>query len=141
MIVHSIKHKGIIQTLIGYMPTFYNGHDKVPINSTFARDHMDKSKFANFIEGVRLTFQKDDLVTYKQIPVIPRILPTHWKVNYLEELYQYAKWDNSLDEPAVVLVQCMDGNIVYKCPRILRKLTEEEKALVNLSNTPCKGTC
>ena len=102
---------------------------------------MDKSRFAQFIEGVRLSYQTDDLVTYKQIPSIKGILPTHWKINYIEELYQYAKWDNSLEEPSVILVACMNGDIIYKCPRILRKLTEEEKSLVDLSNTPCKGTC
>jgi hypothetical protein len=56
-------------------------------------------------------------------------------------LYSLAEFDHILDEPCALTLQTMTNTFLKKCPKVMRKLTSEEKALVDLSNKVPQGNC
>ena len=94
-----------------------------------------------FTQNVQNKFAVGDLICYLHIPVRPNVIPFYWKIEYINELFNVAKYDCVLKEPNVLHCKGMNDSWIYKCPSAVRKLTKEEMELVNLQNSKPLGHC
>lgn len=121
----------------------YHGN-VVPMHSVpwkpYERKFMEKLEYAKWIEAQKVLFPIGELVTLKHMPIILDRVPT---VLYIVEGFQEVHYlaDLSIDnEPRAILLKNYDNptwNMNY-APGNLRKLTNEELALVNLRNSEKK---
>lgn len=145
MITHKISKPGIVRAFVGNI--FNNGQTKPPhinqraltTNKMFQK--MGKMEFSKWLEkNVCSTYVKGDRLTFATTPTIPnQAPPVVYELIYINELWYNNEWDDVVKEPACLSVRSINGVVLSKCPSIMRKLTEEELNLVNLSNTPPQG--
>jgi hypothetical protein len=93
-----------------------------------------KLQFTMWLEGIKAHHEVGELLTLNQIPVIKGVAPFHFKLTFINELYHDVEFDLDIQQPIAFTVQTMDGKLLNKCPAVLRKLTKEEIACVNLQN-------
>lgn len=147
MITHSIRAKSLVSqwvdTVMRPLQQQMGWHRQLPPidNSRYTREHWDKQRFTTWIEETKKTFKADALVTFKAVVYQPGFIPTHWKISYVDELYNFSEFDSVLQEPTALCLQTLDHTFIRKCPKVLRLLTEEEVSLVDLSNKKPAGTC
>lgn len=99
-----------------------------------------KLQYAVWIEKMKESFKRDDLVTLNQIPVTPNIVPMYYTLSYIEENHNTVKYDLDIQQPIAFVIKTQENKFLHKCPAVLRKLTTQEIALVNLSNQRPQGT-
>lgn len=102
----------------------------------------NKIQFSNWLDKVHETFKVGKYVTLKQIPPTPNCIPLYYELIYIEELHHRVEYDDDLREPRSLMCRMMTkidglnqpGQLLNKCPCVMRVLTNEEVELVNLSN-------
>lgn len=94
-----------------------------------------------FTFNVQGKFEVGDLICYLHIPVRDNVVPFHWKIEYINELFNVARYDTIQKEPNVLHCKGMNDAWIYKCPSAVRRLTKEEMALVHLQNSKPLGHC
>lgn len=155
MIIKSIKnpkpHK-----LFGFIPYHQRSRPEAPQGHTNltpttprldgslgqfpSSQQWDKLRYARWIESVKKTFSKEQLVTIASIHAVPGKVPYHFKIIDIQEVMQQVRWDQAAWEPRAITVQYKTGGIVdQRPPSTLRALTKEECDLVALHHTEPQG--
>jgi hypothetical protein len=147
MITQKIQSKNNQSVLHRVWPNFtLLNNTNLPIKQTFPQgnrvDNMpwDKVRFNIWIADILDKYPLNSLVTLKQIPCVPHIIPFYFRITYVEELANHVIWDRDVQEPAVLHMVTTQGKPVNKCPSVVRPLTDEEMTLVHLQNSKPKGT-
>lgn len=133
MLLYSIKAPSIVEKIQSY----FNGGRRV--NS----DKCEWSKLQYHMwldEKVNKTFKVGDLVALASFPPTPNIVPYHMVITYVSELYWDVVYDKDRQEPKPITCRSLRGTFESFGPSTIRLLTDEEKALVNLSNQKHAGT-
>jgi len=136
MITHKIERPSLIQCAVqrvvgalGYDRPAYQG-----------RQRMDKLAYTKWVEEVKQEWKVGDLATLKPVVAMPNILPMYYRVTFIDELCHNVPYDYSTWEPLALTCVTSHGMHMCKSPNVMRHLTEEEEALVRLSNQKPAGT-
>lgn len=106
---------------------------------------MPKFEYTRFMESTRLVFARGDLVTFthwapKDDTQAP---PQVYRITSFEEFWYNAHLDTSNKQPKcihIANISKQQQNVgFYTSPERIRKLTEKEVAIVNLSDSPIQG--
>jgi hypothetical protein len=100
-----------------------------------------KLQYSLWIENVKRHYAVGDLVTLWQIPFQVDHAPEYWIVSYINECHRDVVFDVEIRQPSAITLRNPNGQLVRKCPAVLRQLTAKEIELVNLLNMPISGTC
>ena len=131
MLTYTIKKP----TLIQQVGAFLLGQPKAPSHN------WDKQTFTKWFETtVRGKFCIGDLITLRDISVTPNTIPFHYRIGFINELWFNVTFDSSNAEPLCLGCEGLNRSWISKAPSTMRKLTIEEVALVNLSNTKAAGS-
>lgn len=136
MITYSIKTPSFIQRMVDHFPN-RTPLALVPprIDQTPVISEWTKLQFAHWIETVKLAFHVGDLVTLKQVPVVYNRIPIVYTIWDIAEVQHQISFDQDIREPICITVKTLAGVMLFKCPSVLRRLSAEECALVDLFNT------
>jgi len=133
MLLYSIKAKAsIVESVRSYF-----GGRKVETGKC----EWGKLQYSTWMdEKVIKIFKVGDLVALASSPPIPNMVPYHMEITYLSELYWDVMYDKDKQEPKPITCRSLRGTFESFGPSTIRLLTDEEKALVNLSNQKHAGT-
>lgn len=109
---------------------------------------LPKHLFGQFIEQVKKEFKQGDLVVFKHFVPIPGRLPSAlYKIETINELWYDCILDQAIgiDQPRCLYIRMVGMRDTTEtgfstAPVRMRHLTTEEKALVDLQNSPVQGT-
>lgn len=94
-----------------------------------------KYKYAQYLAAnVYNKYTKGMQVTLRMYPIVLGKIPPLHIVDSFQEIHYMANWDAILDEPKSIGISLSGGFIQYVAPSSLRKLSEEEQRLVDVSD-------
>lgn len=153
MITQSIKAPVIptfAQTLMGRINQARTGVAHVQQHGPYkprtiigGLQRMVKEDFTKFIEDVKTKFKVGDFVCFAHFQPIADQLPGMiYRLEAINELWYDCVIDETSGQPRCVFIRgLMPGHSGFlSIPGTLRQLTEQEKQLVDLQNSPTHGT-
>jgi hypothetical protein len=143
MITQSIKRPGFVTGFLRSSLDMVRGRVQQHQAPSYVYKHKSdwgKLVYTNWIEEVKKEFAVGDLVCYHGTAPKADTLPYYQTIVYIEEMHSDVTWDNYHQQPCAVTARDPALILMKRCPKGIRKLTQEEVSLVRLQNSKVEGT-